>query len=256
MEKPNTPATVGSISRRHFLTVGGLALAGGIVGVRAQSHDSTSDAMPGRNGVFELAPLPYAYGALEPFIDEETMRLHHDKHYAAYTKNLNDALAEFPQLGSKPIEQLLGNIQALPEAIRKTIRNNGGGYYNHSLLWRWMGPSGGEPDGALADVIRKQFGSLDALKKKLSAAAMSVFGSGWAWLVLKEGGVLEIGTTPNQDSPIMGDVSDIRGKPILGIDVWEHAYYLKYKNERSKYLDAWWKVVNWKTVGHLYVGGS
>ena len=208
--------------------------------------------MPRKDGVFELAPLPYGYDALEPFIDEATMRLHHDKHYAAYAKGLNAALADFPQLKTKPLEELLGNIQALPEGIRTTVRNHGGGYYNHSLFWRWMGREGGEPEGALAEAIQKQFGGLNAFQEKFSAAAKSVFGSGWAWLALKNGGALEIGTTPNQDNPLMSGVSAFTGKPILGVDVWEHAYYLKYQNERARYLEAWWNVVNWKSVGQFY----
>ncbi|MDD5349339.1 MAG: superoxide dismutase [Chthoniobacteraceae bacterium] len=198
-----------------------------------------------------MIPLPYGYEALEPYIDTETMHLHYDKHYAAYTKNLNGALEKFPELQAKTIEQLLGNIAVLPEPIRETVRNNGGGYYNHGLFWRIMGPQGGSPEGALAAAILETFGGVAELKKALLGAAASVFGSGWAWLVVKNG-KLEITTTPNQDSPLMGDLAKKAGEPILGIDVWEHAYYLKYKNERAKYLDSWWNTVNWKTVGNLY----
>jgi Fe-Mn family superoxide dismutase len=208
--------------------------------------------MPQANGVFEIAPLPYAYGALAPSIDEETMHLHHDKHYAAYAKKLNDALELAPELKSKSIETLLADIGGLPATVRKAIRNNGGGYYNHSLFWRWMTPGGsGKPEGELASAIDQGFGSFDAFKTKFSKEAGDIFGSGWAWLILNGDGKLEIATTPNQDSPIM-DVAETKGKPVLGLDVWEHAYYLKYKNVRAEYIKAWWQVVNWKAASDLY----
>ncbi|HVE15723.1 MAG TPA: superoxide dismutase [Chthoniobacterales bacterium] len=212
--------------------------------------------MPKAEGVFTIAPLPYGYDALAPSIDEETMHLHHDKHYAAYAKKLNDALAQAPELKSKSIEELLANTSSLPKAVRKAIRNNGGGYYNHSLFWRWMTPNGaGKPDGDLAAAIDASFGSFDAFKTEFSKEAGDIFGSGWAWLILNHDGKLEITTTPNQDSPIM-DVAETKGKPILGLDVWEHAYYLKYKNVRADYIKSWWQLVNWKTASELYAAAK
>ena len=208
--------------------------------------------MPRTDGVFEVAPLPYAFDALVPSIDAETMQLHHDKHYGAYTKNLNDALAKAPELKSKSIEELLANTKSLPQEVRKAIRNNGGGYYNHSLFWRMITPErNGQPQGDLAAAINKGFGSLDEFKAKFSKEASSVFGSGWAWLIVTPKGDLEITSTPNQDSPIM-DVAETAGKPVLGLDVWEHAYYLKYKNVRADYIKNWWEIVNWKTASDLY----
>ena len=261
MKTPNNnqSATQG-LSRRHFLNVSSLALASTLLARRGLAQGAsptpmlslTGEAMPKSEGRFALAPLPYAYGALEPFIDEETMHLHHDKHYAAYAKNLNEALMAYPELQAKTIEELLGNIPTLPEAIRKIVRNHGGGYYNHSLFWRWMQPGGSTPEGALAEAINAQFGGLDVFKKKFTMAAASIFGSGWAWLVQQDGGKLAIVTTPNQDNPLMSGISEALGKPILGLDIWEHAYYLKYRNERSKYVEAWWNVVNWNTAGQLF----
>lgn len=250
------PISEVAFSRRRFLALTSLALASNLFVNRGvvSSNDATGiHEIPRKDGLFEVMPLPYEYGALEPYIDAETMRLHHDQHYVSYTKNLNGALRKFPELQSKSIEELLANIHALPESVREAVRNNGGGYYNHGQFWRMMGPKGTTPEGAVAVAIHKNFGSLDVLKTKFSAAASSVFGSGWAWLVVKNGGHLDIGTTSNQDSPIMSGVTGIVGKPILGIDVWEHAYYLKYKNERAKYIDSWWNIVNWKTVGRLFV---
>lgn len=247
------------VSRRKFLNLGTLALVGGVLagtpGAWAANPNESHEgpAMPQADGVFKMAPLPYAYDALEPTIDSETMHLHHDKHYAGYTKKLNEALAQDPALKSKSITELLTDINSLPTSLRKTIRNNGGGYYNHSLFWRWMSPNGGgAPEGPLRSAIEKQFGSFAAMQKQFNKEAADVFGSGWAWLVRTENGDLALTSTANQDNPLMKGIADVTGKPILGLDVWEHSYYLKYKNERKKYIDAWWKVVNWETVSSLF----
>ena len=195
----------------------------------------------------DVPPLPYDYNALEPHIDEQTMRIHHDKHHGAYVTNLNAALEKHPQLQQKSVEDLLRNINTVPEDIRTAVRNNGGGHANHAMFWEIMGPAkGGAPSGALADAITSTFGSFDDFKKQLTDAGIKRFGSGWAWLI-DAGGKLVIESTANQDSPLM------EGKrPILGVDVWEHAYYLKYQNRRPDYLAAWWNVVNWDAVAKRF----
>jgi Fe-Mn family superoxide dismutase len=192
---------------------------------------------------FTLPALPYAYDALTPYIDEETMHLHHEKHHNAYITNVNVALEKHPELAEKTIEELLADLNSVPEDIRTAVRNNGGGHANHSLFWTVLAPNaGGEPTGAVKDGIEEAFGSFDAMKEKFTAAAVGRFGSGWAWLVVSDG-KLEITSTPNQDSPIS------EGKtPILGLDVWEHAYYLNYKNVRPEYIKAFWNLVNWDEV--------
>ena len=192
---------------------------------------------------FTFPALPYAYDALTPYIDEETMHLHHEKHHNAYITNANAALEKHPELADKTIEELLADLNSIPEDIRTAVRNNGGGHANHSLFWTVLAPNaGGEPTGAVKDGIEEAFGSFDAMKEKFSAAAAGRFGSGWAWLVVSDG-KLEITSTPNQDSPIS------EGKtPILGLDVWEHAYYLNYKNVRPEYIKAFWNLVNWDEV--------
>jgi len=196
---------------------------------------------------FELPSLPYAHDALEPHIDARTMQLHHGKHHAAYTSNLNAALEKHPDLQNKSIEELLGNLGSIPEDIRTTVRNNGGGYANHTLFWNIMSPNGGgQPTGELAEAINSAFGSFDAFKEKFSTAAKTQFGSGWAWLTVKDGR-LGVESTPNQDTPLMGGVT-----PILGLDVWEHAYYLHYQNRRPDYVEAWWNVVDWDAVADNY----
>lgn len=192
-----------------------------------------------------LPALPYAFDALEPHIDARTMEIHHDKHHQAYVDNLNKALAG-TEHENKTLEELMANISAYPAAVR----NNGGGHYNHTLFWTVLSPNGGAPSGELATAINEAFGSLDALKEKMNTAGATRFGSGWAWLIVKDG-KLEVTSTPNQDNPLM-DVAEVKGHPILGIDVWEHAYYLKYQNKRPDYLSAIWNVINWNEVEKRY----
>jgi Fe-Mn family superoxide dismutase len=194
----------------------------------------------------EVPPLPYDYNALEPHIDEQTMRIHHDKHHQAYVDKANAAL-EGTEWADKPVEEVLKNLSSLPADKQGPVRNNAGGHANHSLFWTVLGPGGGgEPSGELADAINQAFGGLDALKQQMTDAGLNRFGSGWSWLV-HDGTGLAVYSTANQDSPIMQ--SD---EPLLGIDVWEHAYYLKYQNRRPEYLDAWWNVVNWSSVAERY----
>jgi Fe-Mn family superoxide dismutase len=196
---------------------------------------------------YELPPLPYPKDALEPHIDAQTMEIHHGKHHATYVTNVNKALAGKPDLEKKSVEELISNMNAVPEDIRGVVRNNGGGHANHSMFWRIMSPkAGGAPTGKLAEDINATFGSFDAFKEKFEAAGLGRFGSGWAWLIVK-GGKLEITSTPNQDNPLMEG-----NKPVLGCDVWEHAYYLKYQNKRADYLKGWWNVVNWPEVAKIY----
>ena len=202
---------------------------------------------------YELPPLPYPKDALEPYIDAQTMEIHHDKHHAAYVANVNKALAGKPDLEGKSVEDLIRTLDAVPADIRGPVRNNGGGHANHSMFWKILGPkAGGAPSGTLGDDIKAAFGSFDAFKEKFEAAGIGRFGSGWAWLVVN-GGKLEIVSTANQDNPIMGKaVSGVEGKPVLGCDVWEHAYYLKYQNRRADYLKAFWNVVNWAEAAKYY----
>ncbi|MEI8293640.1 MAG: superoxide dismutase [bacterium] len=208
-----------------------------------------TDAAP--TGPYTLPPLPYAYEALEPHIDGETMRIHHDKHHQAYITNANKLLAGQPELSKLSPEELLKNLDKAPEGIRSGLRNNVGGHLNHSLFWLMMTPDGGgEPTGALAEAINKDFGSFDAFKKSFTEAALKRFGSGWAWLVEKDG-KLSIISTANQDPPLLEGQ-----KALLGLDLWEHAYYLKYQNRRADYIAAWWNVVNWPFVAKLYAAGE
>ncbi len=194
---------------------------------------------------FELPKLPYSYDALEPVIDKMTMEIHHTKHHQAYVTNLNNAVTG-TELEGKSLEELMANISKLPVAVR----NNGGGHYNHSLFWNLMKQGGSTPSGALLEAINSTFNSVDEFKEKFNAAAMTRFGSGWAWLVVS-GGKLVISSTPNQDNPLM-DVADVKGTPLLGLDVWEHAYYLKYQNRRNEYVGNWWNVVNWDEVAKRF----
>ncbi|WP_075982315.1 superoxide dismutase [Bacillus massilinigeriensis] len=200
---------------------------------------------------FELPQLPYAYDALEPHIDKETMNIHHTKHHNTYVTNLNNALAGNEELLSKSVEEVISNLDAVPESARTAVRNNGGGHANHSLFWQILSPNGGgEPSGELADAITKKFGSYDGFKEEFTKAATTRFGSGWAWLVVSNG-ELEVTSTPNQDSPLM------EGKtPILGLDVWEHAYYLNYQNRRPDYINAFYNVINWDEVSKRYTSAK
>jgi len=202
---------------------------------------------------FSLPPLPYAFDALEPSIDKLTMEIHHGKHHGTYVTNLNKALESAPDLASKSIEELLANNCAIvPESIRIAVRNNGGGHINHSMFWQIMGPGkGGQPKGKTADAIKATFGGFDQFKEKFTAAATGRFGSGWAWLIRDHSGKLEIYSTANQDNPVM------EGKyPIMGLDVWEHAYYLKYQNRRPEYITNWWNVVNWDEIEKRFTSGK
>lgn len=197
---------------------------------------------------FELPPLPYAYNALEPHIDEQTMRIHHDKHHGTYVTNLNKALESAPDLSKKTVEALLTDLDAVPENIRMAVRNNGGGHYNHTMFWEIMKPGGGaSPGGGLAAAITAALGSLDKMKEAINSAGAGRFGSGWAWLVIDKDGKLAVTSTPNQDTPLAAGQ-----KPVMGVDVWEHAYYLKYQNRRADYLQAWWNTVNWNEVTSRY----
>ena len=199
---------------------------------------------------YEVPPLPYDYAALEPHIDEQTMRLHHHKHQQAYVDKANGAL-EGTEWADKPIEEVIANLDSLPDDKKGPVRNNGGGHLNHSLFWESMSPDGGgEPSGDLASAIDDAFGSFDAFKEKFEAAGVGQFGSGWAWLVL-DGGTLKITSTPNQDSPVTSGAT-----PLVGNDVWEHAYYLKYQNKRPDYLKAWWNVVDWNKVAERFAAAS
>jgi superoxide dismutase, Fe-Mn family len=225
------------LSRRLFLqAAGGTAAALALPGVPLLAAEEQT--------AFTLPKLPYAYDALEPHIDKLTMEIHHDKHHAAYVTNLNTALKDHPEIAKKDIVAILKNVMFVPEAIRQAVINNGGGHANHTLFWEVMGPkAGGEPTGPLAKAIDTTFGSFAKFQDKMTAAAVTRFGSGWAWLTAGDKGALEVISTANQDSPYM------QGKtPLLGLDVWEHAYYLKYQNKRPDYVKAWWNVVNWKNV--------
>ena len=197
---------------------------------------------------YELPALPYAYNALEPYIDEETMHLHHDKHHQTYVTNVNNALASHPELASLSVEQLIADLNKVPDDIRTVVRNNGGGHANHSFFWQILAPNaGGTPTGTLSDSISQTFGSFDAFKEQFAKAATTRFGSGWAWLSLDNAGKLQIESTANQDSPLMEGRT-----PLLGLDVWEHAYYLKYQNRRPEYIGAFWNVVNWPEVAKRF----
>ena len=235
------------ISRRDVLkaALAGVAVVGG------QLHPLSASLAQGDGPQrFELPPLPYAEDALEPYIDALTMGIHHGKHHAGYTNKLNAAI-EGTDLVGKGIKEILADLDAVPEGIRTAVRNNGGGYANHNLFWTIMSPDGGgEPSGGLAEAINSAFGSFDAFKTAYSAAAGGVFGSGWAWLVAA-GGTLRIETTPNQDSPLMEG-----NTPILGIDVWEHAYYLNYQNRRPDYIAAFFNVINWSQVAENYAAAT
>ena len=215
-------------------------------GAVAQTN-STAPAAAASGGPFTLPPLPYAYDALEPYIDARTMEIHHDKHHAAYVANLNKAVAEFPDVGKMSVEAMLKDLNAIPEKIRLAVRNQGGGDFNHSLFWQMLKKDGGEPKGALASAINQRFGSFGTFKDAWTKAAVGQFGSGWAWLVVDTNKQLSIEATANQDSPISQDQ-----QPLLGVDVWEHAYYLKYQNRRPEYVAAFFHVIDWDFVSQRY----
>lgn len=230
------------LNRRQVL-LGGLAWAG--LGAQPAGADTAQLAIT----AFTVPPLPYAYDALEPVIDRRTMTFHHDKHHAAYVKALNAAINKHPELTNQTVEQLLQDLDDIPSDIRTTVRNHGGGHYNHSLFWQGMRPpQTGSPTGALGSALTKNFGDLATFQREFEQAGTRVFGSGWVWLVGDKNGQLQIMTTPNQDSPLSVGLT-----PLLGNDVWEHAYYLNYQNRRADYLKAWWQVVNWPVVAQRYV---
>jgi superoxide dismutase, Fe-Mn family len=239
------------VDRRYFLI-----LIGATTGAAALSNWSTARAdnaqLPKPNNTtFKLPPLPYAYDALEPYIDKRTMEFHHDKHHATYVKNLNEAISKYPNLKGKSVEELLQSLNSIPDDIRKTVRNNGGGHLNHTMFWEIMSanPSNKprKPQGELAKAINQTFGSFEKFQQQFNEAGTKQFGSGWAWLVKDKDGALKVASTANQDSPILEGMS-----PIMGNDVWEHAYYLKYQNRRADYLKSWWNVVNWEEVNRRY----
>ena len=237
------------MNRKKFLTsLGLLTISSSIKKAEAITQNFNQSIIRSNTmSKFELAPLPYAFNALEPHIDARTMEIHHDKHHAAYVNNLNKALEGNSDLTGKSLEDMFKTISKLPGAIR----NNGGGHYNHEMFWNIMGPNkGGLPTGPLADAINGTFTSFDKFKELMNNAGVTRFGSGWAWLVLSDG-KLVVSSTPNQDNPLM-DVADVKGYPIFGIDVWEHAYYLNYQNRRPDYLNAWWNVVDWDVVAKRF----
>jgi Fe-Mn family superoxide dismutase len=227
-----------SLNRRDLISSVGVASAAAMLASTSQTASAAEAKLP---------ELDYAKDALEPHIDAQTMEIHHGKHHQAYINNLNKALADHPQLQSKPIEELLANLDSVPESIRTTVRNNGGGHLNHTLFWKMMAPNGGNQDrGQVGKAIDSTFGGFEKFQQAFAAAAAGQFGSGWAWLVASNG-KLEIMATANQDTPVSKGMS-----PLLGVDVWEHAYYLKYQNLRANYVTAWWNVVNWSFVNELF----
>ncbi len=233
-----------ALNRRNFLFLLGAGSTAAFFGTLSQKAIAEDEL----EGPFELPPLPYDYDALEPYIDAETMMFHHDKHHAGYTKNLNKAVNKYPELASKSPDDILREIDTVPEDVVNTIRNNGGGYVNHKMFWEIMSPNGGgEPTGAIAEAIIETFGSFAAFQEQFNEAGSKQFGSGWAWLVLDQQQQLQVMGTPNQDSPFMEGMY-----PIMGNDVWEHAYYLNYRNQRGEYLKNWWNVVNWDEVNKRY----
>lgn len=242
-----------ALNRRNFLfllggATGTVALGAFATACAAAPTQESANKQAEAKDTFTLPPLPYDYNALEPHIDAATMRFHHDKHHAAYIKNLNEAINKYPQLKGKSAEELITNLNSVPEDIRTTVRNNGGAHVNHTMYWKIMAPNaGGAPSGKIAEAINKNFGSFDAFKKQFNQTGEKRFGSGWAWLVRTNDGKLKVISTANQDSPLMEGMY-----PIMGNDVWEHAYYLKYQNKRADYLKAWWNVVNWDEVNKRF----
>jgi Fe-Mn family superoxide dismutase len=248
------------MDRRKFIVNSGIVGAGlvgaktaapGVLHAATRLNSNSYLTLEEKPVAFTVPPLPYPFDALEPYIDAKTMEIHHDKHHGAYVANLNKALEGHPDLQSKSIDDLMKNLDAVPENIRTAVRNNGGGHWNHSLFWQWMKKGGGgEPKGDLAAAINSSFGSFAEFKNKLKAAGLARFGSGWAWLVVKDG-KLAIDSTANQDTAYF-----LGGKAVLGLDVWEHSYYLKYQNLRGDYIDAWWNVVNWDKAAELHTAAK
>lgn len=245
-----TQFSFSSCSRRDSLQIGLGALALALFGPKFGAFAQAPAAAPAPDGPFQLPPLPYPYEALEPAIDAETMRIHHNKHHKAYVDNANRLLADLPQFGGMSPDEVILNLDKAPEAVRKGLIDNVGGHINHSLFWQMMAPNGGgAPTGAVKDAIDQAFGSFENFQKEFQTAGMKRFGSGWAWLVKDKDGKLVVVSTPNQDPPVMSGQ-----KPLLGVDVWEHAYYLNYQNRRADYLTAWWNTVNWDFVNKQLAG--
>lgn len=261
------------LDRRRFIQKLGIAVLGGAAVTTLAFPENALTAAEKRNTQpgnasgqtqhqgdtkmgFTLPDLPYEFKALEPHIDAMTMRIHHGKHHAAYIANVNKALEGHPDWAARSIEDLVAEVAKAPEAIRTAVRNNGGGHYNHSLFWKSLAPAGkqggGEPTGELAAAITRDLGGFAAFKEAFGKAAASRFGSGWAWLSVGSNGKLFISSTPNQDNPLMAGIAETPGQPILGLDVWEHAYYLKYQNRRPEYIESWWNIVNWGFVAEQY----
>jgi len=242
-----------SSNRRNFIKTGGLVLTGMLAGAHIVSGfvPTHSTIIAGGEGDYTLPALGYAYDALEPHIDARTMEIHHTKHHQAYIAKLNAALAKEPELKTKSLDQLLASLKTLPESVRNDIRNHGGGHWNHRFFWTVIGPGNTMPSEKLMAGIINDFGSMEAFKEQFEKKSMSVFGSGWCWLIADAKGKLMISTTSNQDNPLM-DIVETKGKPILALDVWEHAYYLNYQNKRADYLKAFWHIVNWQSVNEKF----
>ncbi|HYV91242.1 MAG TPA: superoxide dismutase [Chitinophagales bacterium] len=247
-------------SRRDFIKKSALAAAGSLTFLSVDWQKAFAGQIsmeeltqPGNDGVFTLPALPYSYGALEPYIDAQTMEIHYTKHHQKYVDNLNAAIAKAPELKGKSIGELLSMIDSLPDGVRAPIRNNGGGHWNHSFFWQILAPKSDMmmPSGKLKEAMVSQWQTFDNFKDQFKQAGLGVFGSGWVWMIADQGGKLSIVNTPNQDNTMM-DIAKDKGKPIIGIDVWEHAYYLKYQNKRTDYLDAVWNVISWKKAMELY----
>jgi superoxide dismutase, Fe-Mn family len=234
-----------ALNRRNFLYLIGAATGAGVLGISNNNHSVLAEQdEETSSGLFVVPPLPYAYEALEPYISKETMTFHHDKHHGAFVKKLNTVVDEYPELKGQSAEELLANLNNLPEDIQETVRNNAAGHINHTMYWTIMAANaGGEPTGAIAEEIEKSFGSFAEFQTLFNETGMNQFGSGWVWLALDENKELQLLSTPNQDTPLMEKMY-----PIMGNDVWEHSYYLSYRNKRDEYLEQWWNVVNWDVV--------
>lgn len=249
-----------ALNRRHFVKLGSLAASAALLPYPARAAAAATPAATPAAGSYVLPALPYTFDALEPHIDKLTMEIHHDKHHAAYIANLNTALATAPDLAKLPLDKLLAGLPAVPdEALRMTLRNQGGGHWNHDFFWKTLAPAktSGKPSAELATALDTAFGSMEAFKKSFGEAATKRFGSGWAWLIAQDG-KLKITSTPNQDNPLMQGIvpaADL-GAPLLGLDVWEHAYYLHYQNRRPEYIAAWWNLVNWPAVSQRFAAAK